>query len=107
MPDLLQVKEEGWWLVAGDSRTGELYALKRVSFGQRTTARLVGGWVVVCGGLAAGGQWAKQGKEACVPACSASSSAAACSVSFNTWADMIWLSLTDTLPALALVPPAG
>jgi hypothetical protein len=38
-PALLQVKEEGWWLVAGDSRTGELYALKRVSFGQRTTAR--------------------------------------------------------------------
>ena len=46
MPDLLQVKEEGWWLVAGDSRTGELYALKRVSFGQRTTARWVVGGVV-------------------------------------------------------------
>lgn len=34
-----QVKEEGWWLVAGDAASGDLYAIKRVSFGQRTTTR--------------------------------------------------------------------
>ena len=36
-----QVKEEGWWLVAGDASSGDLFAIKRVSFGQRTTARSV------------------------------------------------------------------
>lgn len=34
-----QVKEEGWWLVAGDAASGDLYAIKRVSFGQRTTTK--------------------------------------------------------------------
>lgn len=34
-----QIKEEGWWLVAGDAASGELFAIKRVSFGQRATAR--------------------------------------------------------------------
>jgi hypothetical protein len=38
---LLQVKEEGWWLVVGDTSRGDLLAIKRVSFGQRTTTRFV------------------------------------------------------------------
>jgi hypothetical protein len=37
---LLQVKEEGWWLVVGDATTQELHAIKRMSFGDRATARL-------------------------------------------------------------------
>lgn len=37
----LQVKEEGWWLVLGDENTQELHAIKRLSFSDRTTARLV------------------------------------------------------------------
>ena len=36
----LQVKEEGWWLVLGDSSTHELLALKRLSFGGQQTVRL-------------------------------------------------------------------
>lgn len=36
---LLQVKDEGWWLVVGDTSRGDLLAIKRVSFGQRTTTR--------------------------------------------------------------------
>ncbi|KAL4422681.1 hypothetical protein ABPG75_008878 [Micractinium tetrahymenae] len=39
-PRFPKVKEEGWWLVAGDTSTGSLYAIKRVSFGQRTSTRL-------------------------------------------------------------------
>lgn len=35
----VQVKEEGWWLVAGDTDSGELFAIKRVSFGQRTSTK--------------------------------------------------------------------
>jgi hypothetical protein len=34
------VKEEGWWLVVGDTSTGELYALKRVGFLTRASAKL-------------------------------------------------------------------
>lgn len=33
-------QEEGWWLVAGDRRSRELYALKRLSFASKTTAKL-------------------------------------------------------------------
>ena len=40
MTSMLQVKEEGWWLVLGDINTHELLALKRVSFADHTTARL-------------------------------------------------------------------
>lgn len=39
-PLLLQVKEEGWWLVVGDRRTRELYALKRVGFSGKASAKL-------------------------------------------------------------------
>ena len=35
-----QVKEEGWWLVLGDVASQELHAIKRLSFAERTTARL-------------------------------------------------------------------
>ena len=44
------MKEEGWWLVAGDCHAGELYALKRVSVGLRTTARLTLPADAICGG---------------------------------------------------------
>lgn len=37
---LIQVKEEGWWLVLGDVNTHELLALKRISFRDLTTTRL-------------------------------------------------------------------
>lgn len=36
-----QVKEEGWWLVLGDAASQELHAVKRLSFAERTVARLV------------------------------------------------------------------
>ncbi|PRW32956.1 activating signal cointegrator 1 complex subunit 3 isoform B [Chlorella sorokiniana] len=39
-PRFPKVKEEGWWLVAGDTGSGELFAIKRVAFGQRTTTKL-------------------------------------------------------------------
>ena len=34
------MKEDGWWLVLGDESTQELYAIKRISFGERASARL-------------------------------------------------------------------
>ena len=34
------MKEDGWWLVLGDEATQELYAIKRISFGERASARL-------------------------------------------------------------------
>ena len=44
-----QVKEEGWWLVLGDTQTNELHAVTRTSFGARTSARLaVEGSAYVC-----------------------------------------------------------
>jgi activating signal cointegrator complex subunit 3 len=38
----LQIKEEQWWLVLGNTSTSELYALKRVSFSDHlvTTMKL-------------------------------------------------------------------
>ena len=50
-PPAAQVKEEGWWLVAGDTATGDLLAIKRVSFGQRTTTRCAAGWERGGGGV--------------------------------------------------------
>ncbi|KAK9846320.1 hypothetical protein WJX81_001437 [Elliptochloris bilobata] len=38
LPEL--VKEEGWWLVLGDAASRELHAVKRLSFAERTSARL-------------------------------------------------------------------
>ena len=35
-----QIKEEGWWLVLGDTDSDELLALKRISFGSRSTTKL-------------------------------------------------------------------
>ena len=40
-PAVCQVKEEGWWLVLGDAASQELHAVKRLSFAERTVARLV------------------------------------------------------------------
>jgi Sec63 Brl domain len=38
---LVQVKEEGWWLVLSDAADTELLALKRLSFtGERTVTKL-------------------------------------------------------------------
>lgn len=37
---VLQVKEEGWWLVVSDQSDTELLALKRLSFSTATTVRL-------------------------------------------------------------------
>ena len=39
-PRFPKIKEEGWWLVLGDVGSETLLALRRVSFGGRTTARL-------------------------------------------------------------------
>jgi len=56
-PRFPKVKEEGWWLVLGFKGSGELLALRRVSFGGRTAVRLAfpkhtaGGWVGAVGGL--------------------------------------------------------
>eukprot|EP00887_Chlorella_sp_A99_P000213 scaffold13.g213.t1 len=36
----MEIKEEGWWLLVGSVASGELLAVKRVSFGQRLTTRL-------------------------------------------------------------------
>lgn len=57
----VQVKEEGWWLVAGDTSRGSLFALKRVSFGQRTTTRYGHHQ-----GVHAGFQWRGRRAGACV-----------------------------------------
>ena len=37
---ILQVKEEGWWVVLGNPESDELYALKRISFGSQTSFSL-------------------------------------------------------------------
>ena len=37
----MQVKEDGWWLVLGNDATQELHAIKRTSFGEHATARLM------------------------------------------------------------------
>lgn len=37
----LQMKEEGWWLVLGDSESDELLALKRLSFSGMAHAKLL------------------------------------------------------------------
>jgi hypothetical protein len=34
------VKEEGWWIVIGDSANDELLALRRISFGDRASVKL-------------------------------------------------------------------
>lgn len=39
-PRFPKLKEEGWYLVAGDATTHEVLALRRVSVGDRTTVRL-------------------------------------------------------------------
>lgn len=33
-------KEEGWWLIAGDGHANELHAVKRISFGKKTSTKL-------------------------------------------------------------------
>eukprot|EP00983_Pelagomonas_calceolata_P071847 1151432-Pelagomonas_calceolata.AAC.5 len=37
---MMQVKEEGWYLIAGDASTHELLALKRVGLEDKTTIKL-------------------------------------------------------------------
>lgn len=37
---ILQIKDEAWWLVLGNTSTSELYALKRVSFSDRLVTRM-------------------------------------------------------------------
>jgi len=39
-PNFPKVKEEGWWLVVGDKDRGELYGIKRVSFGSETVTKI-------------------------------------------------------------------
>ena len=41
MPDPahVQVKEEGWWLLVGSVDSGELLAIKRISFGHHASTR--------------------------------------------------------------------
>lgn len=36
-----QVKDEGWWLVVGNPKTREVYALKRVTFLEHLNSNLV------------------------------------------------------------------
>lgn len=38
---MVQVKDEGWWLVAGNPKTREVYALKRVTFLEHLNSNLV------------------------------------------------------------------
>lgn len=38
---MMQVKDEGWWLVVGNPKTREVYALKRVTFLENLNANLV------------------------------------------------------------------
>lgn len=40
MCTVMQVKEEGWYLIAGDASTHELLALKRVGLEDKTTVKL-------------------------------------------------------------------
>ena len=39
-PRFPKVKEEGWWIVIGDSANDELLALRRISFGDRASVKL-------------------------------------------------------------------
>lgn len=39
-PNFPKVKEEGWWLVVGDKDRGELYGIKRVSFGSEIVTKI-------------------------------------------------------------------
>jgi hypothetical protein len=36
-----QIKDEAWWLVLGNTKTWELYALKRISFSDHLTTSMV------------------------------------------------------------------
>ena len=38
---MVQVKDEGWWLVVGNPKTREVYALKRVTFLEHLNSNLV------------------------------------------------------------------
>eukprot|EP01125_Pyxidicula_operculata_P022548 TRINITY_DN928_c0_g1_i3.p1 TRINITY_DN928_c0_g1~~TRINITY_DN928_c0_g1_i3.p1 ORF type:complete len:2094 (-),score=618.62 TRINITY_DN928_c0_g1_i3:183-5534(-) len=40
-PKFPKWKEEGWWLILGDANTGELLALRRITFQQKTNSKLI------------------------------------------------------------------